>query len=104
MILHETNESFLAAVGSFLDEEKARVAVGCAADCCCVSAGEEDHDLCSEASFSWTACDVCNSGLGGDRHNAHGIYSSEKGDYIHLDICTDCLSYFANGDLPYDEN
>lgn len=49
-------------------------------------------------SFSREACDTCGSGLGGDRYCAHGFM--KDGNLIHLDVCVDCVMYFANGDVP----
>jgi len=61
-----------------------------------------DCGECSEGEdggfFSWSACDVCDSSLGGDRHAAHAC--DEDGNVIHLDICVDCLVYIANGEEP----
>jgi hypothetical protein len=39
--------------------------------------------------FSWQACDLCNSSLGGMRFAAH----TREG--FHLDVCTDCLEGLA---------
>jgi hypothetical protein len=61
-------------------------------------ATDEDYQLAEEPSFSWQACEACGSSLGGDRHPAHGV--DEDDQIVHLDICTDCLMFSANGDLP----
>lgn len=54
--------------------------------------------MCDEGSFSWSECDTCGSTLGGNRYDAHGL--PLRAEPIHLDICVDCLMYFANGDVP----
>ena len=60
-----------------------------------------------EGSFSWRQCDSCGSNLGGDRHAAHAIHREAFGpdakqpdNVHHIDICTDCLLFHANGDEP----
>lgn len=60
-----------------------------------------------EGSFSWSQCQSCNSRLGGDRHTAHAIHNEAFGpdakrpdDIVHIDICTDCLMFHANGEEP----
>lgn len=71
--------------------------------CQCPQCEDSDPEN-SEGSFSWQDCDTCNSGLGGDRHAAHGLINYKKHErrkhLIHLDVCTDCLFFIANGDLP----
>jgi len=59
-----------------------------------ISGGEVEED----GGFSWAACDLCGSTLGGDRFAAHGF--TPEGKLIHLDICMDCLQYLANGTIP----
>ena len=68
---------------------------------------DELLQLFDEASFSWAECDSCGSRLGGNRHNAHAIHHEAFGpdakrpdDIHHIDICTDCVMFHANGDLP----
>lgn len=61
------------------------------------------YDACKishhEASFSWSACEVCGSTLGGDRYAWHAITSD--GELLHRDnACTDCVLYLGNGDVP----
>lgn len=51
-----------------------------------------------EGGFSWSSCDSCGSGLGGDRYAAHGFL--ENGELTHLEICPDCMMYHANGETP----
>ena len=62
----------------------------------------ENGEICDEGGFSWHDCELCGSPLGGDRYAAHGHDSN--GEIMHYDICTDCLFYIANGDLPEDSN
>lgn len=53
----------------------------------------------SEPSFSWAACELCNSPLGGDREPYHWI--GEDGQIVHGDgACIDCVAYLANGEVP----
>jgi hypothetical protein len=67
---------------------------------------ERYHDEAREPSFSWSSCDSCGSTLGGDRHAAHAWdadadpASAGTAGLYHLDICTDCLFFHANGDEP----
>ena len=63
------------------------------------------REIAEEPSFSWASCDSCGSHLGGDRHPAHGWLTIDAKlaplhTLVHLDICTDCLMYLANGDEP----
>jgi hypothetical protein len=72
--------------------------------CECGQCEDFDAEVGDEGSFSWSSCDACGSSLGGTRHAAHGLISPKKyakrTEVIHLDVCTDCLFYTANGDLP----
>jgi hypothetical protein len=61
-------------------------------------ATDEQCQRAEESSFSWSPCEACGSTLGGDRHPAHGTFTDDS--IVHLDICTDCLFYIANGDEP----
>lgn len=72
-------------------------------DICCKHKAEymmENNQIIEEPNFSWSPCDLCQTSLGGDRHIAHGL--DENYDEIHLEICTDCLMYISNGELPED--
>jgi hypothetical protein len=77
---------------------------GKGSSCECSSCEDFDAEVGDEGSFSWSSCDACGSSLGGTRHAAHGLISPKKyakrTEVIHLDVCTDCLFYTANGDLP----
>jgi len=57
------------------------------------------YEMAEEASFSWSACDICGSRLGGDRAPAHGV-CSETGEIVHMSVCVDCTVFLANGDTP----
>ena len=65
---------------------------------------DEDWQAFDEGSFSWAPCDSCGTTLGGDRHAAHAwqqaTADNRLGDLCHVDICTDCLLFHANGDQP----
>jgi len=65
---------------------------------------EDEQDMANESHFSWRSCESCGSGLGGDRHPAHGYLADKSGkatdDLLHLDVCVDCLLFHANGDTP----
>lgn len=71
---------------------------------------DHERDIANEAHFSWSQCESCGSNLGGDRHPAHGIIAesvehaqSKDRDITHFDVCSDCLFYHANGDLPFEK-
>lgn len=60
-------------------------------------------DVGDEGRFSWRACESCGSTFGGNRYAAHAFERGRKPSAItchHLDICTDCLLFHANGDEP----
>ena len=59
---------------------------------------QDNGELPDEGSYSWQDCDLCGSGLGGDRYDAHGL--DKDHNIVHLDICVDCVMYVANGDEP----
>ncbi len=62
---------------------------------------DEERELADEAHFRWSACQVCGSTFGGDRHPAHYIYEPNGARSLeHVDVCTDCLLFAANGDEP----
>ena len=76
---------------------------GCAEEC------EEcgcDRECAEEPSFSWNGCDCCGSMLGGDLHPVIGwLKGAQAGGYTEKyqwdgRACTDCVLFFANGDLP----
>lgn len=70
--------------------------------------GSQDDEPDDEGGFSYSGCDGCGSSLGGSRYAAHGFIIPEGEDpndrelwsLVHLDICTDCLQYLANGEEP----
>lgn len=67
---------------------------------------EEERELADEPHFSWRKCRSCGSSFGGDRHPAHYMLDGwrdlprEERVIHHVDVCTDCLFYHANGDEP----
>lgn len=77
---------------------------------CCGNLPEDDeaaYELANEPSFSWQPCESCGSTLGGHRYAAHAIHREAFGpdaarpdDVHHIEICTDCLVWHANGDEP----
>lgn len=90
---HQTTpqaQAFLAAVIKNLEGLEAFSVGSCPG--CEECGGESD-----EPSFSNSECDSCRSSLGGDRHPAHFLY---QGEVQHCTVCSDCLMYHANGDLP----
>ncbi len=77
------------------------VALGCRGIECEYADGDENH-LC-ESHFSRSQCGSCGSTLGGDREQATMIpldYKAGEDTMIDIDICVDCLMFWANGDLP----
>ncbi len=92
------------------------IAPGTSHDCDACTGGEDidpdNHEtlqMYDEESFSWCECDSCGSTFGGARFNAHAIHKEAFGpdakrpdDIHHVDICTNCLMFHANGDLPED--
>lgn len=67
------------------------------------SADHEAIELADEPGFSWRPCDTCDSQLGGDRFHAHGLLTGPDFDAVHLNVCIDCASFIANGQLPLEE-
>lgn len=61
-----------------------------------VAVGDETDE------FSWGQCDSCDSRLGGSRHEASAYDRSTK-EVIELRICSDCVMFHANGELPEGE-
>jgi hypothetical protein len=55
-------------------------------------------DSDSEYSFSWRACECCNSDLGGDRIPATGYNPTTK-EVRHYTVCSDCIYYAEYGCL-----
>jgi hypothetical protein len=94
---------FIAAIELYC--EGGYVAPGCAGPKCEFATDEPDPEnhQC-EPSFSWCQCDSCRSTLGGDRHPAFFIPDAWPKDRslepFEIDICTDCVMYWANGDEP----
>lgn len=71
---------------------------GHCADCDDAGFTEEVGD---EGGFSWSACGICGSTLGGNRYVWHWL--DKDGELMHEDDgCADCLFYVSNGDEPED--
>ena len=69
------------------------ISIGTIRECeCCDCECPEDEDCtCNnniEPYFSWGECDLCETSLGGDRYDGHGI--DENGEIVHIAICEDC--------------
>ena len=58
------------------------------------------YDCVGEPSFGTSDCDSCGSGLAGHRVVAHGFLVGTENEFLHLDICSDCAAYHANGEIP----
>jgi hypothetical protein len=93
---------YLASVEHYSDG--LHISVGCRGEHCeHAEEGESEH-YC-EASFSNRQCDSCGSTLAGDRSPATGWPIGEPfttDNLIELDICTDCVLFHANGEVPED--
>jgi hypothetical protein len=49
----------------------------------------ENGTIVDDPYFSWSACELCGSGLGGNRYRAH--YRDDNDEICHLEICEDCV-------------
>ena len=64
------------------------------------SQAAHEEVLC-EGYFSSQPCELCGSGLGGNREPWHGV--DEDGNIVHGDYaCVNCTMYLANGEVPDD--
>jgi hypothetical protein len=61
---------------------------------------EEWSDLAGGPSFSWSRCQSCGSTFGGDRHAGHATDPALGGLLLHLEMCSDCVVWHANGEEP----
>ena len=61
-----------------------------------VSVGDEVDE------FSASQCESCGSRLGGSRNSATAFDRDTK-EVLELRICSDCVMFWANGDLPEGE-
>lgn len=73
---------------------------GCAhshcSDCeCDAKDGDECH--MGEPWFSWRACEVCGSTLGGDRQAVHALDANNE--MVHMNACVDCVYFIEYGCL-----
>lgn len=94
--------AFIARVTESLDGAE-RVWVGPIDGCADCPTRDADGELLDEGRFSWSSCDTCGSEFGGSRYAVHvwvSGMSGSGGSWEHLDVCTDCLCYLANGTLP----
>lgn len=103
--------SYLAQFETHAGELQA-LSVGTYPDSNCDKGACEFHseEAGDEGSFSWSNCDTCWSRLGGNRYAAHALIPLDKpkdpsrplmgAEVLHLEVCTDCLIFIANGDLP----
>ena len=57
------------------------------------------EELGDEGRFSKWPCELCGSGMAGNRYTFHSQDSSSR-ETLHLSGCVDCLHYFANGTEP----
>lgn len=106
-------QAFLDSIESNLEGFE-HVAVGPCPGCGTCGLDESDgmeseaYQLAQEGdSFSTSSCDSCGTHLAGYRGPAHASRVVEKGSqslgdpgYVHLDICSDCEAFHANGTLP----
>lgn len=61
---HMSNADWLAS----LSDDEVTVGSAFTDDCECAGDIEAHAEECEHRSFTWSACDHCGSGLGGDRH------------------------------------
>lgn len=54
-----------------------------------------------ENEFSYSACDCCNSKLGGKRYEY--ACTTSEGDTFLNHVCEDCRIYIEYGDLPIED-
>lgn len=73
----------------------------------CTDADEHERawhrgDTCSDTHFSWRACGICGTRLGGDRERWHWIDPKDPERAINHedDCCVDCIYYIAYGTEP----
>lgn len=61
----------------------------------------EELDGADDLGFYHASCDLCGSGPG-ERYAATALPEnpSENPDYVPLEVCSDCLCWLANGDVP----
>lgn len=59
----------------------------------------ESNPHADEPYFSNCSCDSCGTTVAGDRYPAHGRIASV---ICCFSICSDCVQFHANGDIPED--
>lgn len=62
-----------------------------------LSAISADNGTC-EPYFSWSSCDCCQTGLGGNRYDANG-WNPTREEVYEYRICEDCMYYAECGHL-----
>jgi len=70
---------------------------GCQKGCSDCPDNQESEESGS-ITFSRNDCDLCGCPLAGGREVMHGY--DKTGALVHLEVCEECLLYWANGDLP----
>ncbi len=50
-----------------------------------------------EEAYFGEGCDACGTWLAGNLYLSHGLID---GEIVELELCTDCVLYIANGDVP----
>jgi len=57
----------------------------------------------TEIGFCASSCDCCNSSLHGYRFKAVAMPNNQDNENIPLEVCSECINYIANGDIPDDD-
>jgi len=79
------------------------VSTGCRGTVCQYADSPDDVEHFCEASFGVYGCDSCGSNLAGDRLPGTMIplnYKAGEDTMIDIELCIDCVLFWANGDLP----
>jgi hypothetical protein len=61
-----------------------------------------DQGLSDEGGISRQGCDCCGNGLQQNLYAGHCWITLDDGKEVltHLELCSDCMMFIANGDLP----
>jgi hypothetical protein len=61
-----------------------------------------DEGLSDEGGISRAGCDCCGSGLQQNLYAGHCWITLDDGKEVltHLELCSDCMLFIANGDFP----
>ena len=107
-----TNQEAFKAAGKDHCRVFDQVCVGVTHSCETCNPDDVDEDefangsgLWDEACFGTRPCATCGSSLAGGRHHGHaemtvGFPDAPRKEWVHIEMCTDCVLYFANDDLP----